>query len=86
MNWQDIRQQNPQNWVLVEAIAASTQGSQRVIHELRLIGVFGADWDSAWAQYKQMHHADKEREYYIIHTDRPTLDIGVIDAFGRVLA
>lgn len=85
MTWDDIRRQHPHSWVLVEAIEAYTDGAQRVIGEMRLIKAFGADWERAWESYKDTHHADRSREYYILHTDRQALDIGVIDAFGRVL-
>lgn len=85
MNWQEIRHQYPRNWVVVEAINASTQGTKRIIDELSFVRAFGADWDAAWALYKQVHHADKNREYYVLHTDRQELDIGVIETFGRVL-
>jgi len=62
---------------------AYTQAGQRVIPHLELIADFGDGWDAAWSRYKALHHADPRREYYVVHTDREELDIGVIDAFGR---
>jgi hypothetical protein len=85
MNWQQIREQYPNRWVVVEALNAVTQGAQRVINELALDGVFD-DWESAWREYTSLHNADKWREYYMLHTDRAELNIGVIDSFGRVVA
>ena len=51
----------------------------------QVIADFGADWKPAWERYKALHHADPQREYYMLHTDREVLDIGVIDSFGRVV-
>jgi hypothetical protein len=85
MNWEAIRHQYPNNWVVVEAIDAATQGTQRIIDELNFIQAFGSDWNAAWALYKQVHRADKNREYYVLHADRQELNIGIIETFGRVL-
>lgn len=84
MDWSQIRQHYPGQWVVVEAFDAYTEGDQRVIPRLEVIGVHD-DWRSAWEHYKQLHHADRLREYYMLHTDRTELDIGVMDGFRRVV-
>ncbi len=86
MNWQELRLQHPHSWLLVEAFDAYTEGNQRIIPHLELIAAFGDDWEAAWERYKALHHADKYREYYVLHTDREALDIGVLDAFRRAVA
>ena len=86
MTWAEIRTQYPESWVVVEAFGAFTDKGKRVINHVELIASFGDDWESAWERYKSLHHADKRREYYMIHTHREDMDIGVIDAFGRVLS
>jgi hypothetical protein len=85
MDWQTIRTKYPHNWVVVEAINAYTDGAKRVIPQLSFISAFGDDWSAAWEHYKNLHHVDKYREYYVLHTDREQLDIGVMDSFGRSL-
>ncbi len=40
MKWQEIRTKFPQSWVLVEAIEAHTDKSQRVIDRLSVIDRF----------------------------------------------
>jgi hypothetical protein len=85
MTWDEIRREYA-GWLVVEAIGAYTQGSQRIIPDLRVVGTFGDDWQAAWEEYKRLHTADKEREHYPIHTSREALNIGVIDAFGRVIS
>ncbi|MCC6803158.1 MAG: hypothetical protein IT319_09755 [Anaerolineae bacterium] len=85
MNWQELRETYPHSWLVIEADDAYTKDSQRIIPSLTVIASFGSDWQAAWDHYKALHHADKQREYYVVHTDRPRLDIGVIDSFWRVV-
>ncbi len=83
MNWQEICEKYPHCWLVVEAYDAYTQGAKRVIDHLEVVGMFQSDWKPAWEHYKQLHHADRDREYYVLHTDRAELNIGVLDSFGR---
>ena len=85
MTWQEIREQYPERWVLVEALDGSTQDGHRVFSAIRFVDDFDNQWNLAWDQYKVLHHAHNDREYYILHTGVKTLDIGVIDTFGRIL-
>jgi hypothetical protein len=84
MTWQEIRNLCPSQWVVVEAIGAYTEEQRRVINELVLLNVFGADVRAAWVRYEELHRADRYREYYVIHTERKETDIRVLKAFGRV--
>ena len=86
MNWQELRENYPSSWLVLEAIGAFTENNQRIIPQLNFIGAFGSDWQAAWDYYKSLHHADKYREYYVLHTDREALDIGVMDSFWRVVS
>lgn len=85
MNWQELRQAYPHRWLVVEAFGAYTDNGHRVIPHLEVIAEFGDDWKAAWARYKALHHADQQREYYVLHTDRESLNIGVLDSFRRVV-
>jgi hypothetical protein len=86
MDWQTICEQHPHNWVIVEAIKAYTEGAARIIDELDFVRAFGEDWTAAWEHYKKLHHADKQREYYVLHTNRENLNIGVMDSFRRIFS
>lgn len=86
MTWQELRTLCPDRWVLVEAVEAATKSGHRVISLLQLVGDFDNNWLQAWEQYKLLHRTDKQREYYVLHTSKETLNIGVIDAFGRILS
>ncbi len=86
MNWEELRQQYPQRWVVVEAFGAYTEQGKRIVPRLELIADFGDDWKPAWERYEALHDADRRREYYVLHTDREALNIGVLDAFRRVVS
>lgn len=86
MTWEQIREQYPHRWVVIEALDAHTDGDRRVIDRLILVADFSDDWKPAWERYKSLHHASPEREFYMLHTDREQLDIGVIDNFGRIVS
>ena len=83
MNWEQIRELHPHSWVVVEALDGRTENSKRIIDTLSLLGVHGDDWKAAWEQYKELHRANRHREFYPIHTDREEMDIEVRDAFMR---
>jgi hypothetical protein len=86
MDWQTIRAMYPSRWLVVEAIDAYTEGNQRVIPHMEVVSVFEDDWHQAWEYYKKVHHEDRWREYYMLHTNRETLNIGVMDMFRRVVS
>ncbi len=85
MNWQEIREKYPHRWLVVEAYDAYTKGGKRIIDHLEVVGMFDDDWKPAWEHYKSLHRADKCREYYVLHTDREELNIGVMDEFRRIV-
>jgi len=85
MSWDEIRTDYVDRWLLVEALEAHTEGAQRVISNLTVIGEY-ADYYEGWDEFKRLHTADKWREYYVLHTAVPRLKIGVLDAFRRVVA
>jgi len=74
MNWNEIRRYYPQQWLLVEAIKAHTELNKRILEQLAVINSF-VDSVTAMQSYRQLHHEAPERELYILHTSRETLDI-----------
>lgn len=82
MKWQDVRNQFPDCWLLVEALKAHTEQGQRIVEDMSVIEVYHSDFWAAWRRYKDLHHLDRKREYYVLHTERTDLDIGILDAFG----
>ena len=74
MQWQEIRNHYPQQWLLVEAIKAHSESNKRILEQIAVVGTF-PDSVIAMKSYVQLHHEAPERELYVFHTSRETLDI-----------
>ena len=74
MMWQDIRKHYPQQWLLVEAIQAHSEANKRILEQLAVVDIF-PDSIAAMKRYAQLHHKAPQRELYVFHTSRETLDI-----------
>ena len=74
MKWQQVREQYPDRWLLLEAIRAHSEADKRVVEEVSVVG-FYADSVAAMRGYAQLHRQAPERELYVFHTARETLDI-----------
>lgn len=75
MQWSDVRNQYPEQWVLVEAINATSKDNKRIVGQLSVIDTFADDGDRAMLKYVELHRQFKQREYYVVHTSREKLDI-----------
>lgn len=76
MLWPEIRKIYPNQWLLVEAIKAHTEGDKRILDQLAVIGTF-PDSTVAWQGYTQLHRKAPERELFVLHTSRERLDIKI---------
>lgn len=74
MEWQEIRRHYPSQWLLVEAIRARSEADKRILEQLAVVGAF-PDSATAMQSYTQLHREAPERELYVFHTSRETLDI-----------
>ncbi len=74
MKWQEIRENYPQQWLLVEALKAYSKGNKRILQELAVVDTF-SDSVSAMKSYHELHRETPERELYIFHTSRKKLSI-----------
>ncbi len=74
MQWKEIREHYPQQWLLVEAIKAHTEEDKRILDNLSVLNIY-SDSTAAMKEYMQLHHETPEREVYILHTSRERLDI-----------
>ncbi len=75
MLWEEIKKHYKSEWLLVEAFDARTEGDRRIVQQLTVLGTFGNKGDEALKQYLAMHKKYPERELYVVHSDRPELDI-----------
>ncbi|QJD84008.1 hypothetical protein [Cohnella herbarum] len=77
MLWPEVRSYYPLQWVLIEAIEATTQGNKRVVDQLSVVNSFGVESKEALKTYMKLHRENKARELYVVHTSREELDIEV---------
>lgn len=74
MKWQEIRQQYPHQWLLVEALQAYSEAGKRILSQLSVVGIY-PDSPTAMTSYTNIHRQSPSRELYVLHTDRTKLDI-----------
>jgi len=74
MRWQEVRDHYPGEWLLVEAIEARSTSGKRVLEQLTVVNSF-PDSASAIRDYARLHREAPERELYVFHTSRETLDL-----------
>lgn len=74
MKWPTIREQYPNNWVLVEALNAMSLSDKRIIEEMSVISNF-PDSRQAWKDYKSKHLTNPERELYIFFTGNESIEV-----------
>lgn len=74
MQWEEIRSRYPDQWLLVEAIKARSEAGARILEQLAVVSTF-PDSLTAMQGYAQLHRQSPERELYVLHTDRETIDI-----------
>ena len=85
MRWEEIRRQYPQQWLLLEAIAARSEDNTRILDQLAVIGTY-ADSQLAMRGYAQLHHRSQQRELYVLHTSRDKILISERYRFGVRIA
>jgi hypothetical protein len=85
MQWTEIREHFPHQWLLIEAVEAHSAEDQRVLDDIVVVQSF-PDWVSAWNGYKKLHFQNRQRELYVLHTDRENLDIEESQSLGLRVA
>ena len=74
MQWQNVRQHYPNQWLLIEASNATSQGNKRIVNQLAVLGTF-TDSTQALKKYLDLHRQVPTKELYVVHTSRESLDI-----------
>jgi hypothetical protein len=82
MHWEDVKLAYPSQWVLIEAIDAKTEGDSRMIEEISVVDTFKEDSRKAMRRYVELHKQHKDREYYVVNTQRLNLDIKILRWVG----
>ena len=74
MKWEQVRQQYPDQWLVIEALDAHSEKNVRHVERMAVVAVC-TDGSQALQIYREMHHQFPEREFYFVHTNRPDLSI-----------
>ncbi|UHA75124.1 hypothetical protein [Paenibacillus sp. 481] len=72
MRWQEVQERFPEEWVVLEATKAYSEGGYRYIEEVVVIDKF-ADSTEALRRYSELHKQEPGREYCFFHTSRSEL-------------
>jgi hypothetical protein len=75
MVWEEVKKAYPDQWLIIEALEAHTEEDHRIIDNIAIIDSFREDNNKALLQYVQLHRKYREREFFVVHTSRPELDI-----------
>lgn len=74
MIWSEIRSRYPNQWLLIEATNAQTEGDMRILDSLKVLASFH-DSTQALNECAALQAQTPERELYVFHTSRETLDV-----------
>ena len=75
MKWADVRKKYIDEWLIIEAINARTEDSNRIVEELTVVDTFNNNNNAALRKYVELHKVNPERELYVVHTSRGQLNI-----------
>jgi len=78
MLWNEVKQAYPSQWLIIEAIDAKTISDKRIIEQVSVVDTFHDDSQKALLKYVELHKTHKDREFYVVHTERPELDIEIL--------
>lgn len=74
MQWSDIRQAHPNQWLVIEALEAHSDGNHRLLDRIAVIEIC-SDGSTAMNGYRRLHQEHPARELYFVHTSRESLEI-----------
>ncbi len=74
MIWTEVRKAYPDQWLVIEALVAHSEGNQRLLDRIAVIETC-PDGASAMQSYQRLHREFPLREFYFVHTERENLDI-----------
>lgn len=76
MVWEEVKKMCPPSWLIIEALEARTEGEDRIIEQLAVVDIFEEETSAnALLKYLKLHKIHPWREFYVVHSLRPELDI-----------
>ncbi len=74
MNWPQVRQAHPDQWLVIEALEAHSVERRRILDRIAVVETC-PDGQAAMRCYRQLHREHPLREFYFVHTSRDELEI-----------
>lgn len=74
MQWEEVRQTYPDQWVVIEAISAYSNDNKRFVEDIAVLDRFD-DSMEALRRHAELHKQKPDHEFYFFHTSRKNLDI-----------
>jgi hypothetical protein len=74
MRWKDVCSDYLNQWLVIEAVQAHSEGENRLLDKIAVVEVC-PDGAASMRSYRTLHQLYPEREYYYAHTSRSELDI-----------
>ena len=74
MRWPDARNAYPNQWLVIEALEAHSEGNHRILDRIAVIETC-TDGAAAMRCYNELHRQYPQREFYFVHTSREMLEI-----------
>jgi hypothetical protein len=81
MQWQEIQDRYPHQWLLTEALAARSERGERILEDLAVLETY-PDGVAAMNGYRVLHRRAPQRELYVLHTDRSNLKVTEVHWLG----
>ena len=74
MTWEDVRRILPNQWLVIEALEAHTEGNKRIFDDIAIVDTFH-DNNKALLGYVRLQKKYRRRELLFAHTSQPELKI-----------
>ena len=75
MKWEQIMEQHPSRFVLVEALKANSSNRLRHLEDMTVIQDYDRIRARSWSGYKHFHKLYPSRELYVFHTSRTDVEV-----------
>ena len=73
MQWSDVREAHPDQWLVIEALEARSANDRRFFDRIAVTDVC-SDGRAAMKRYGELRREHPHREFCFVHTSKPALE------------
>jgi hypothetical protein len=74
MRWSEVRAAYPEQWLVIEALEAHSEGDRRLLDRIAVVEVC-SDGAAAMQSYRRLRQQYPLREFFFVHTGRESIEI-----------